>query len=106
MGTTETACVEANRERYTRKPVDEVIPAIEIKRPEACQNLFSIQVNAPGHRIVDEPEIKAACSSGGWGTELANQPRNSLDTKIPDLGFFSSIQLLEDCTTPKVVAEL
>ena len=45
-------------------------------------------------------------SSDRWDLRLINQPANSPDTNILDLGFFNSIQSLQDRTTPKNIDEM
>ncbi|CAM9963095.1 unnamed protein product, partial [Ascophyllum nodosum] len=64
------------------------------------------QDNAPSHNIVDDPDIVAAGTADGWNIRLINQPPNSPDTNILDLGFFNSIQSLQDRTTLNTVDEL
>ena len=64
------------------------------------------QDNAPAHRITDDPDIVAAGTADGWNITLMNQPPNSPDTNILDLGFFNSIQSLQDRTTLRTVDEL
>ena len=48
----------------------------------------------------------AAGTADGWNIKLLNQPPNSPDTNILDLGFFNSIQSLQDRTTLNTVDEL
>lgn len=48
----------------------------------------------------------AAAGLEGRRIELVNQPPNSPDTNILDLGFFNSVQSLQDRTTPTTVDEL
>lgn len=54
------------------------------------------QDNARPHNVNDDPELIAACTADGWDIRLVNQPPNSPDTNILDLGFFNSIQSLQD----------
>lgn len=58
------------------------------------------------HNINTDAEVQAACTSGGWNIQLINQPANNPDTNILDIGFFSSIQALQDRTTPRTVNDL
>ena len=87
------------RDRYKRKMVDEVFPAIKSLWPEAPGDVLVQQDSAPAHRINDDPEVVDAGTADGWNIRLINQPPNSPDTNILDLGFFNPIQSLQDRTT-------
>lgn len=56
----ETKTVEVNREVYKRMLVDQVIPAIKSKMPNAARPLalWLQQDNARPHRINDDPEVR------------------------------------------------
>ncbi|CAM9196216.1 unnamed protein product [Pylaiella littoralis] len=103
-GTLETKCVEVTKELWKRL----IIPAIKACWPGGRGRAIYIQQdNAPSHRINDDPDVVAACTADGWNIKLIiNQPSNSPDTNILDLGFFNSIQSLQDRTTPRTVDEL
>ncbi|CAB1110880.1 unnamed protein product [Ectocarpus sp. CCAP 1310/34] len=45
-------------------------------------------------------------SADGWDIQLINQPANSPDKNVLDLGFFNSIQSLQDRTTPTSIDDL
>lgn len=106
-GTIETKCVEVNKEVYKRKIIDEVIPAIRSAWPGARnQTITAQQDNAPAHNIYEDPEVLAARNAGNPKVRFVAQPPNSPDTNILDLGFFNSIQSLQDRTTPRTVDEL
>ncbi|CAM9488852.1 unnamed protein product, partial [Ectocarpus sp. 6 AP-2014] len=81
-GTMVTHSVEVNRATYKEKLINNVFPDIRAKFP-ASSIIFAQQDNAPGHR-----------------------PPNSPDCNILDLGFFNSIQSLQDRTTPTTVDQL
>lgn len=108
-GTMETKCVEVTKEVYKRKVIDEVIPAIREAWPVGMirtETVTAQQDNAPAHNIYDDPDVLAACNSGNPKIRFIAQPANSPDTNILDLGFFNSIQSLQDRTTPRTVDEL
>ncbi|CAN0260747.1 unnamed protein product, partial [Pylaiella littoralis] len=107
-GTLETKCVEVTKEVFKKKVVVEaIIPAIKACWPGGRGRAIYIQQdNAPSHRINDDLDVVAACTADGWNIKLINQPSNSPDTNILDLGFFNSIQSLQDRTTPRTVDEL
>ncbi|CAN0403566.1 unnamed protein product, partial [Pylaiella littoralis] len=62
----------------------------------AVSTVYVQQDNAPRHRVMQDPEVVAAAGQGGMRMELVNQPPNSADMNILDLGFFNSIQSLQD----------
>ncbi|CAM9901585.1 unnamed protein product, partial [Pylaiella littoralis] len=97
-GTMVTKCVEVTMETYKEKLINGVIPAIKEKWPAATRGntIFCQQDNAKPHRVNDDEGLREACSSDGFDIELINQPPNSPDTNILDLGFFASIQSLQD----------
>eukprot|EP00903_Cladosiphon_okamuranus_P008822 g8449.t1 len=112
-GALETKTVEVTKERYKKMMIDKVIPDIkrQFPRPPAAASpedriVWVQQDNARPHRINDDPELRAAMSADGWDIRLINQPDNSPDTNILDLGFFNSIQSLQDRTCPRTVDEL
>ena len=101
-----TYSVEVNRETYTQKLINNVFPDIRAKFP-AASTVYVQQDNAPGHRVLQDPEVVAAAGQGGMRMELfLNQPPNSPDMNILDLGFFNSIQSLQDRTTPTTIDQL
>lgn len=105
-GQMETKTVEVAKEMYKRKMLDEVFPAIKREWPGPPGSVLVQQDSAPAHRINDDPDIVAAGTADGWDIKLINQPPNSPDTNILDLGFFNSIQSLQDRTTLNTVDEL
>ena len=105
-GTMVTQMVEVNKEVYKEKMLSDVFPAIKAMWPDLPGRVFVQQDNAPAHNIGDDPDIVAAGTADGWDIRLLNQPANSPDTNILDLGFFNSIQSLQDRTTLNTVDEL
>ena len=93
--------------------IDHVIPDIksQFPRPPAGGNpedsiVWVQQDNARPLLINDGPEPVAAMSADGWDIRLLNQPANSPDTNVLGLVFFSSIQSLQDRTSPRSVDDL
>ena len=105
-GTMVTHMVEVTKQVYKEKMLEEVFPAIKAAWPGGPGDVYVQQDNAPAHNIVDDPDIVAAGTADGWNIRLINQPPNSPDTNILDLGFFNSIQSLQDRTTLLTVDEL
>jgi len=50
--------------------------------------------------------VAAARMEGGWSIQLKNQPPNSPDLNILDLGFFNTIQSLQYEKAPRGIDEL
>ncbi|CAM9436440.1 unnamed protein product, partial [Pylaiella littoralis] len=112
-GTIVTKTVEVTKERYKKMMLDHVIPDIKSRFPRPPANasaedkiVWIQQDNARPHLINNDPEVRAAMQVDGWDIRLINQPANSPDTNILDLGFFNSIQSLQDRTTPRTVDDL
>ena len=107
-GTLVTKQVEVTKEVYKKMLLDNVIPAIKDSWPAASrrETIYANHDNASPHRINDDPDIRAACSADGWDIQFINQPPNSPDCNILDLGFFNSIQSLQDQTEPRNIEEL
>ena len=105
-GTMETRMVEVTKAVYKEKMLNDVFPAIKRLWPGGDRDVWVQQDNAPAHNIADDPDIVAAGTADGWNIRLLNQPPNSPDTNILDLGFFNSIQSLQDRTTLNTVDEL
>eukprot|EP00903_Cladosiphon_okamuranus_P012249 g11487.t1 len=103
-----TKCVEVTKDTYKEKLINGVIPAIKEKWPAATRRntIFIQQDNAKPHRVNDEEDLLEACSSDGFDIRLINQPPNSPDTNILDLGFFASIQSLQDRTRARTIDDL
>jgi hypothetical protein len=51
-----------------------------------------LQDNAPSHVLVDDAEFAAAIAQTGLDIRLINQPANSPNLNVLDLGFFASLQ--------------
>ncbi|CAN0225098.1 unnamed protein product, partial [Pylaiella littoralis] len=108
-GTMVTKTTEVTKESYKKMLLDKVIPDIKSRfsRPSAGASpqdriVWVQQDNARPHLVNNDPEIRAAMSADGWDIRLVNQLANSPDTVL-DLGFFNSIQSLQDRTTPTSV---
>eukprot|EP00903_Cladosiphon_okamuranus_P009723 g9245.t1 len=103
-----TKCVEVTKETYKEKLINDVIPAIKAKWPAATRRgpIFLQQDNAKPHLITNDAEVLEACTSDGFDIRLINQPPNSPDTNILDLGFFASIQSLQDRCKPRTIDDL
>ncbi|CAN0487698.1 unnamed protein product, partial [Discosporangium mesarthrocarpum] len=87
--------VTVDGEKFMKIIIDEVIPAIKSKIPRP-----------PGHSIFEEQDgakwhmkkgvMEAIQAEGGNSIILETQPSISTDLNVNDLGFFQSIQQLEE----------
>ncbi|KAF0718359.1 Aste57867_1740 [Aphanomyces stellatus] len=104
-GTMLTTTVSVDSEVYTNMIVDHVIPAIKSKMPRCTQRRGVIiqQDNATPHRCVSTEMLKA---SRIHGVKVSNQPPNSPDFNVLDLGFFNSIQSLQHQKMTQTVEDL
>jgi hypothetical protein len=59
------------------------------------------QDNAKPHLICnDDPQLQAAITATGMNISLVNQPLNSRDTNVLDLGYFNAIKACNTGRTP------
>lgn len=93
--------------------VFQVLPAIMQKWPQgASKDIMIQQDNVKPHIQDSDPEFRQAATQNGFNIKLVQQPPNSPDCNVLDLGFFKAIQSLQHqtaCTTlddlVKAVAE-
>jgi hypothetical protein len=105
-GTEETKSVSVTRSRYTKMLLDNVFPAIFEKFPVKTKNIIVQHDNATPHGITSNVEIIAAMVRGDRNIWFGSQPANSLDLNILDLGFFNSIQALQQKMSAYTIDEL
>jgi hypothetical protein len=76
--------------------ISKVLNAIVRRWPReyAGKPIFIQQDNAPSHVLVNDEEFAAAVRQTGLDIRLVNQPANSPDLNVLDLGFFNSLQSL------------
>ena len=63
-------------------------------REHAGNTIWIQQDNAPSHLLVNDEEFAAAVAQTEFDIRLINQPANSPDLNVLDLGFFASLQSL------------
>jgi hypothetical protein len=85
-----------------------VLPAIKEKWPESDRwNTIYIQRdNARTHILADDPIFAMEAARGGWDIRIVDQPPNSHDCNILDLGWFASIQSMFQRKMPKTLPEI
>ena len=74
--------------------VEKVIPSIKQKWPVGCTRCIIQQDNAKPHTTEGDNVIMQAMVYDRIRMELTNQPPNSSDFNVLDLGFINSIQAL------------
>ncbi|XP_057523968.1 uncharacterized protein LOC130803783 [Amaranthus tricolor] len=95
------------QEVYRSMLIEQLIPAILRKWPSDGPSIIFIQQdNARVHITNDDPIWQQNNRQGGLTFILTQQPPNSLDCNILDLGFFRSIQSLMHKKMPKNMNEL
>lgn len=74
----------------------QIIPAIMNKWPEgASKDIFIQQDNARPHIRDNDIDFRDAASQQGFNIHLVQQPPNSPDLNVNDLGWFRAIQSLQ-----------
>ncbi|XP_074299525.1 uncharacterized protein LOC141630644 [Silene latifolia] len=87
--------------------LNKVIPAIKSKWPESMsKNIIMKQDNARPHIKNDDLDFRMAATSNGFNISLTQQPANSPDLNVLDLGFFRSIQSLQEKKRAQTVDKL
>ncbi|XP_057786111.1 uncharacterized protein LOC131003599 [Salvia miltiorrhiza] len=107
-GTLEKKPIESiTNEVYKAWLINEVVPAVMSKWPEGASKRIDIQQdNARPHILDNDPDFRAAASKYGFDIRLKQQPPNSPDCNVNDLGWFRAIQSLQVETTCNTVDEL
>ncbi|XP_074300538.1 uncharacterized protein LOC141631814 [Silene latifolia] len=107
-GTLETKPVASiNREVTKAMFMDKVLPAIKSKWPACASKTITIQQdNARPHIKSTDHEFVQAATSDGFNITLRNQPANSPDLNVLDLGFSRSIQSLQSTKPAATIDEL
>ncbi|VFQ99024.1 unnamed protein product [Cuscuta campestris] len=86
--------------------IQKLLPAIKKKWPGPTKHVIIQQDNAKPHVEGNNPEFLAAAEDGDWNIELKFQPPNSPDLNVLDLGFFRSIDSIQDQSVPRNLSEL
>ena len=93
-GTLVTKSVDVNSKVFYNAVVDKVFPAIRENMPSQSKCVVVQQDNAKPHSV-DMKKLRDEGLKDGWDISVCNQPANSPDFNVLDLGFFSSIQSLQ-----------
>ena len=90
-----------NRVDMTKMFVDKVIPEIKQKRPVGSKRCIIRQDNAEPRTTAADNAIAQDLRHDRIHMDLSNQPPNSPEFNVLDLGFFNSIQALQHERSPK-----
>ncbi len=79
--------------------IEKVIPEIKKRWPRSYfdgpqdrrRPIFIQQDNAKAHVLENDPQVVLAGTSGGWSICIKNQPPNSPDFNVLDLGIFNAL---------------
>ena len=85
---------------------DNALPAIHQKFPNLDANIRIQQDNAGPHLDPLDTTWREAVESSGVDIEVYNQPANSPDLNINDLGFFRAIESIQQKHHSRVAEEL
>lgn len=86
---------------------EQILPAIKLKWSDHLSKCIKIQQdNARPHIMDNDVDFRAAASTDGFDIRLVQQPPNSPDTNVNDLGWFRAIQSLQTETASYNVDQL
>ncbi|XP_051151877.1 uncharacterized protein LOC127265901 [Andrographis paniculata] len=96
-GTLETKPIQSITKEVIRSClINQIIPAIKEKWPhKKSKHIFIQQDNAKPHIKGDDAEFINAATTDGFHIVLIQQPPNSPDMNVNDLGWFRAIQSLQ-----------
>ncbi|XP_048496229.2 uncharacterized protein LOC125495524 [Beta vulgaris subsp. vulgaris] len=95
------------KEVIREKLINHILPAIREKWPEdGCKQIWIVQDNARPHIASDDAQFNLESKKDGFDIRLINQPAQSLDMNVLDLGFSNAIQTLKDQVAPRTVKQL
>ncbi|KAF0685579.1 Aste57867_22566 [Aphanomyces stellatus] len=103
--TVETKPQNVDSRAYFNMMLNNVVPAIQAKFPlqDLRSGVMLQQDNASPHKIVSNDILR---HNGIEGIGVIEQPPNSPDYNVLDLGFFNSIQSLQHQKSTKTIEEL
>jgi hypothetical protein len=93
-GTQVTKPIKVDRETMKSYLIGKVLKAIIERWPRelATQTIYIQQDNALSHVLANDKDFTTAVAQSGLDIRLINQPANSPDLNVLDLGFFASLQ--------------
>ena len=108
-GTLETkAMTSVDKLKVKAMISDKIMPAIGMKMPISRKSspIFIQQDNAKPHTAAGDTSLGEEGLKDGWDIRMCNQPPNSPDFNVLDLGFFNAIQSLQHKEAPKSIDDL
>jgi hypothetical protein len=107
-GTLETKPVNVDAAVYKAMILDNVTPAVLLKmlKAQLTSGVWVQQDNAGPHRAMTSDLVKNQVALGTAKVEMLNQPPNSPDFNVLDLGFFNYIQSLQHQKSTRTIDEL
>jgi hypothetical protein len=96
-GEMETKPIQSITKQHTRDMIiQQILPSIRAKWPQGASKVIYIQQdNAKPHITDDDTAFREVANIDGFEFHLVQQPPNSPDLNVLDLGFFRSIQALQ-----------
>ena len=100
--------VSVTKEVSRRFLIEHVLPAIKEKWPRDSigEPIYIQQDNARCHIDTDDEEFCRHAREDGFCIQMMNQPPNSPDLNVLDLGFFNGLQALQYKEAPKTTDDL
>lgn len=100
--------MKVDRDTIRSYLIGKVLEAIKTRWPreDLGKTIFIQQDNARTHVSVDDEDFARASAQTGFNIRLINQPPNSPDMNVLDLGFFASLQSKTDKTNSRNLDEL
>ena len=107
-GTLETKSIKVDREVMREFYIDKVLPAIKDVWPkeDAGKTINLIQDNAKPHILPNDQTFAEAAANLGLDVKIIQQPPNSPDVNVNDLGFFRSLESRTDTRAPTTLKDL
>ena len=107
-GTLITKTVKVYRDTMRSYMISKVLWAIKTRWPreDAGRTIWIQQDNARTHVPVEDEEFARAVAQSGLDIHLINQPPNSPNMNVLDLGFFASLQSKTNTTSSRNLDEL
>ena len=99
--------LNVDRDTYRDFLIKKVFPAIREKFPANTGRIVEIQQdNAKPHCIWNDSIVLDGGRRSGWKLKLLNQPPNSPDLNVLDLGFSNAIPSLQHKKCAKILDDL
>ena len=105
-GTIEIKPVNVNKANYKEMLISNVLPTILSKFPKDITEITLQQDNATPHGFNLDEDVLHACKSDDRVITIRNQPANSPDMNLLDLGLFNAIQTIQQRKHASTIKQL